>query len=292
MKVSICIPTLCNTQNRLETLKECIESCLGQTYNDIEVIVVDNASEIDLKSSLGTLKDPRLKIYRNDTTVPMTANFNKSLSYAAGEILKPMCDDDIIHPDFIKTTVEYASEHFVYVASQKFFVLDEINLDIRSLDDASHIKFEKKGFNLQKLAGRGIFPSATIFPAKLYTSVGGYDEKSGHFDHEFWVMSTLEFDSIYYEQKLCFFRDWKESYTSRTRLNPMPNYLTSCYTIRKLFNYPLLSSRNKLELKNKVLNNIIRGSLVLIKRLVLTPSKVMVTEYLDFVKKSIEMLFI
>jgi glycosyltransferase involved in cell wall biosynthesis len=293
MKVSICIPTLCNSQDRLEKLNECIESCLSQTYENIEVIVVDNASVIDLKDSLQNIKDPRLKIIRNDKTIPMPANFNKALSSGTGDILKPMCDDDIIHSDFVRATIKYAENSFVWVASEKFVGKDKVNISSENSIALEYtFKSEERGFSIEKLKGRGIFPTATIFSSKIYKSLGDYDERSVHFDYYFWVVASLEFNSLYCEQKLCFFRDWKESHTSKTKYNPIPSYIVCCYAIQTLISSPSLTYANKLQLKIKVLVNFIRASLVLTKKLIFTPSKIMVKDYVEFSQISLQTLFL
>ena len=53
--VSICIPTY----NRANIIKKAIDSALSQTYKNIEVIVVDNASTDNTDEIVASYSDPR-----------------------------------------------------------------------------------------------------------------------------------------------------------------------------------------------------------------------------------------
>ena len=54
--ISVIIPTY----NRKEKLKECMESVLGQSYREIEVIVVDDASTDGTEKLFYEISDKRL----------------------------------------------------------------------------------------------------------------------------------------------------------------------------------------------------------------------------------------
>lgn len=61
MKFSITIPAY-----KQKYLYEAIESCLAQTYEDFELIIVDDASPEDLKSVVDQFDDKRIRFYRNE----------------------------------------------------------------------------------------------------------------------------------------------------------------------------------------------------------------------------------
>ena len=80
-------------------LHKAIESCLTQTYKDFELIIVDDASPEDLKSVIANFQDERIRYYRNEKNCGaerVTDNWNKCLSYAEGEYIICMGDDDIL----------------------------------------------------------------------------------------------------------------------------------------------------------------------------------------------------
>ena len=71
-QLSIVIPT----RNRSETLKSAIESCLIQQSQDLEVLVVDNASTPDTYAVVSAFDDPRIRYLRHDEPLAMTENWN------------------------------------------------------------------------------------------------------------------------------------------------------------------------------------------------------------------------
>lgn len=104
MKFSILIPAF-----KQKYLHEAIASCLSQTYNDFEVIVVDDASPEDLKSVIDDFHDSRIKFYRNKNNcgaVNVVDNWNICLSYAHGDYVICMGDDDMLMPHCLEEYVK------------------------------------------------------------------------------------------------------------------------------------------------------------------------------------------
>lgn len=82
-------------------LKECIDSILGQTYNLLELVIVDDASPEDIETIVQQYDDPRIRYHRNNKNlgaVNVVDNWNKCLSYATGNYVICMGDDDILPP--------------------------------------------------------------------------------------------------------------------------------------------------------------------------------------------------
>jgi glycosyltransferase involved in cell wall biosynthesis len=96
--VSVCIPAFNNGRFIAETLN----SVLGQTYQNIEVIVVDDCSEDDTVSQIEQLADDRVRLIKNERNLGMHGNWSKALSYASGEFIKLVCGDDLLLPGCIE----------------------------------------------------------------------------------------------------------------------------------------------------------------------------------------------
>ena len=92
MKFSITIPAY-----KRAYLKEAIDSCLAQTYQDFELIIVNDASPEDLDSIVAGYDDKRIRYYKNERNcgaVNVVDNWNKCLKYATGNYIICMGDDD------------------------------------------------------------------------------------------------------------------------------------------------------------------------------------------------------
>ena len=82
-------------------LSEAIESCLAQTYSDFELIIVDDASPENIKGVVEQYDDTRIHYYRNEKNcgaIDVVDNWNICLSYAHGEYVICMGDDDRLQP--------------------------------------------------------------------------------------------------------------------------------------------------------------------------------------------------
>lgn len=89
-------------------LKECIDSILGQTYPDLELIVLNDASPYDLDSIVGSYDDPRIRYYKNAENCgaeKVVDNWNKCLQYAKGDYFICMGDDDVLLPHCLEEYV-------------------------------------------------------------------------------------------------------------------------------------------------------------------------------------------
>lgn len=95
-------------------LGEAVESCLSQTYGNFEVVIVDDASPEDLKSVMDRYHDDRIKFYRNEKNCgaeQVVDNWNKCLSYASGEYIICMGDDDKLKPNCLEVYERLTNEY-------------------------------------------------------------------------------------------------------------------------------------------------------------------------------------
>lgn len=109
MKFSVTIPAY-----KAKYLRECIESVLAQTYQDFEVIVVDDNSPQNLYDIVKQFKDKHLRYYNNEKgfgAYHVVGNWNKCLEYARGEYIICMGDDDKLLPNCLADYVELMEKY-------------------------------------------------------------------------------------------------------------------------------------------------------------------------------------
>ena len=100
MKYSILVPVY-----KSQYLSECIDSILGQTYEDFELIIVNDASPYPIDDIVRTYSDIRIHYFTNTVgygAVNVVDNWNKCLSYAQGEYVICMGDDDRLLPNCLE----------------------------------------------------------------------------------------------------------------------------------------------------------------------------------------------
>lgn len=93
-KVSVVIPT----HNRPELLKRAVDSVLAQTYQDFEIIVIDDGTEKRADSTMDKTLDKRIIYIKNEKSVGAPASRNIGIKRASGEFIALLDDDDEWYP--------------------------------------------------------------------------------------------------------------------------------------------------------------------------------------------------
>jgi len=127
--ISICIP-LYNGEKYLE---QCLNSAINQTYKNIEIVLVDDASSDSTWSiaSKYAERDTRIKLHRNDKNIGLVANFNKCLQLAGGEWIKLLLQDDYLTDNCIEAMLAGISENDKIAVCKRTFLLDKDVAEIK-----------------------------------------------------------------------------------------------------------------------------------------------------------------
>jgi glycosyltransferase involved in cell wall biosynthesis len=100
--VSVILPT----HNRADILSRAIKSALEQSYEDIELIIVDDFSTDETKSVIETFKDARIRYVRLDRVSGGSAARNVGIDLSRGEFIAFLDDDDEWLPEKIEKQME------------------------------------------------------------------------------------------------------------------------------------------------------------------------------------------
>ncbi len=103
--VTIGIPTY----NRADGfLKEALGAALGQTYENLEIIVSDNCSSDGTEALVTGHRDKRIRYFRQEENIGAQNNFNFCVRKATGVYFLMLHDDDLIDPDFVEVCIAAA----------------------------------------------------------------------------------------------------------------------------------------------------------------------------------------
>ncbi len=106
--VSIGIPTY----NRAPLLRRAIESVLGQDYDNIELVVSDNASSDSTRELCEEFcrRDSRVRYHRQPVNQGLTANFTEVLRRSSGEFFMTISDDDWLDRNYVSQCIRMLLE--------------------------------------------------------------------------------------------------------------------------------------------------------------------------------------
>lgn len=97
--------------NGLPYLSLAISSVLDQTWRDLELIIIEDASTDNTKEYLRSLTDPRIVLVENETNLGITESLKKGVTNARGKYVARLDSDDIAHLDRLKIQVDFLASN-------------------------------------------------------------------------------------------------------------------------------------------------------------------------------------
>ncbi|WP_309381105.1 glycosyltransferase family 2 protein [Cerasicoccus frondis] len=181
------VSVLVTIYNREHILQETVESILNSTYQDYELILVDDCSKdksYQIACELAKA-DSRIHAYKNPENLGDYGNRNAAAAKARGKYIKYVDADDLVYPHTLEVMVN-AMERFPEAA---------LALSINKIDLPQPFPFYTSAgdamrahFNGSSLFGVG--PTAAIIRNDAFTEVGGFSGRQFIGDTELWYKLT------------------------------------------------------------------------------------------------------
>lgn len=123
MRVTVGIPFF----NNEKTLLDAIKSVFCQTFQDWELILVDDGSSDNSLNIARRIRDPRVRLISDSVNCGLSARLNQIALLAKGEYIARMDADDIMHPDRLQKQVEFLDTHpdVDFVATATYIIDDQ-----------------------------------------------------------------------------------------------------------------------------------------------------------------------
>lgn len=175
--VSVIIPTY----NRSHMVKQAVQSILDQTYDDYEVLVVDDGSVDDTAEVVAGMSPKVRHIYQPNSG--KAAARNHGLREARGGYLAFLDDDDLFLPHLLQTQITYLETHpdtgMVYSSHIR------VDKDLNSLEIREAERYEFP----QMLGGSIEIATPTVMLRReVFEQVGYFDESQSRIeDVDYWV---------------------------------------------------------------------------------------------------------
>lgn len=181
--VSIVLPVY----NGERYLAESIESVLNQTYQNLELIIVNDCSTDATESIILSYaeKDARIIYLRNETNLRLPASLNRGFQYAHGEFWTWTSDDNMY--------LETAIEKMVQVLEQQPDV-SLVYCDYDAIDENGKLLERVTAGQADELLYKNIVGACFLYRRQAAEAVGEYDTKRFLVeDYEFWLRIYLSF---------------------------------------------------------------------------------------------------
>lgn len=197
--VTIGLPIYNNEKTLIWTLK----SIFAQTYDNWELIVVNDGSSDSSMEIVRKIKDSRVRIYEDNQNKGLPHRLNQIVKYAYGKYLARMDADDIMHPKRIEIQLKFLENHpDIDVVGTNAYVIDYENniLGKRVISQFST--------DIENIIKRGLFIHPTVMGKTTWFRQNPYDE---YFikaqDFELWCRTCNNSKFALIPLPLLFYRD-------------------------------------------------------------------------------------
>jgi len=179
--------------NGAKYIEKTINSILGQSYSNFEIIIVVNCSNDTTVDILTNIDDSRIKIYKTNIC-QLAFNLNYGLNQAKGEYIIRIDADDIADPKRLE-------KQFYIIDNNEY---DVVGSNLLYIDENGNTLGEKKYPENDKDIRKQFYYKSTIaHPSVIYKKeaildVGGYMNGKVSEDYDLWMRLMRDKSIIFY----------------------------------------------------------------------------------------------
>ncbi|WP_366184798.1 glycosyltransferase family A protein [Flavobacterium ovatum] len=187
-----------------------IESCLNQSYSNIELIIVNDCSTDGTLEVITPFleKDHRITVLNNPINLKLPASLNIGHRIAKGDFITWTSDDNIYKFDAIEILVNELENREADVVYSDFIMINEIG---SILTEVEYGEFENNIF--------GNFIGASfLYKKEVFQRNNGYDENLFLVeDYDFWLRAIVHSKFSHIKKKLYYYRKHDDSLTYQVK---------------------------------------------------------------------------
>lgn len=189
--VTIVIPTKDRPAWVERTIRECVEK---QTYNRVEVVVVNDAGE-PLEDVVRRFQNARL--VNLEKNVGAAAAFNAGVAVGRGDYFLDLADDDFIYPDCVSRLLEAALKTNADIVHGNM---------IQRFDEPSGDGYRTYGYHAEydtatdptaTMCGLNVLLTSALVHRRVFERYGGYSEEVHANDYEFQIRAAKHVDFVH-----------------------------------------------------------------------------------------------
>jgi glycosyltransferase involved in cell wall biosynthesis len=218
--------------------REALQSVLDQSYQNIEIIIGDDNSKGEIKAIVDEMvgDDPRVQYFLHSPPLQGWGTGNRyfCFSKASGELIKYLCDDDILYPQCIEKMVNVLKQYpEVSLVTSYRRSIDGRGNSITPINPARRIihydsiidgiratnVFHGFGFNAIGEPSTTLFRQSQAEGNPFYVdTLGGVEAESGLDDVSLWCSLLAKGKLFYFAEALSAFRTSDQQGTADKRL--------------------------------------------------------------------------
>lgn len=243
------VSVLMTVYNRELFIAEAIESVMNSTYQNWELIIVDDQSQDDslVIAKTYAMKDNRISVYQNDENLGDYPNRNRAASYAKGEFLNYVDADDAIYPYGLEQMVYYMLQYSkAAIGICRSHNPHKMYPIVYTNEEAIKEHFLGEAFLNNA-------PGSVVIRKSCFDAVGGFTPFRHIGDNLLWIRLAFRFDVIKLPRELNWARhhEQQELKYRKSKIEPIVQLYTISRALLKSENCPL-----KIETQNEAIANL------------------------------------
>lgn len=196
------VSVLIGLYNEEQYIEPALKSLQDQTFEDFEVVVVDDCSTDSSAEIVRSFNDPRIRLLENDENLGLTKSLNRALDTAEGKYIARQDADDLSHPARLEREVAYleSREDVALVGTGAYLINNEgeIQQERKVLETVSFEDLVEKNH---------IIHGSILARTDVFKSVGGYDELFRYSqDLDMWLRIAEDYNIRNIPDPLYYFR--------------------------------------------------------------------------------------
>ena len=242
------VTVICLCYNQERFVREAIESVLNQTYANIELIVVDDASTDSSVEAIRDIieKNSAIQVLSLEKNVGNCKAFNKAYALCKGEYIIDFAADDVLLPERIAKGIEALTSkgkpYGVNFSDAEW--ISESGTHLYNHSDRFPHHTIPEGDIYKDVIERFFICSPTVmFSRAVMAYLEGYDESLSYEDFDFWVRSSRKFCYCYTPEIMVKKRVVRKSMSEKQFALFSPQLNTTYKVMEKI----LMLNRNKAE---------------------------------------------
>lgn len=141
--VSIIMPSW----NTGKFISESIKSVIAQTYENWELLIVDDCSTDDTDDVVNSFNDTRIRYFKNDKNIGAALTRNKAIREARGDWIAFLDSDDLWSPEKLEKQIKFMNDNGYVFSYHDFVKIDENSKLLNVYVSGPDVVTKKKMYN-------------------------------------------------------------------------------------------------------------------------------------------------
>lgn len=248
------VSVLLSVHNHENYVGKAIESVLSQTYQDWELIIIDDCSQDRSPDVVRQYEDERIQFYCLEENKGAILTFNELLKKATGEYIASLDSDDIWYDKKLEEQIAYLEQHeemaacfswaefideegALYSATKK-----ECDCDIRIFSQENRTQAQCLRYFFDN--GNYLCRSSVVLRSAVVDEIGGFDPRfRALHDYEYWVRLIQKYPIYVFQKPLVWYRRVSTGNNSLSAIN-MKN-MTRVLNEHQMIDYTMIKEMDR-----------------------------------------------